>query len=423
MSSECCADPRPGRPAAGKRLRLWEVQPNMLCSIIGTCLTYAEMVKTARKAGVVPKEQATEYEVHAFVIREAAKPEPLAKFLHRALDRRYRSSIVGWRAAKSEAELDALWSRAMADGDIPGPYWALVTHPLTTAALIRRAFGDVHMLSHLQGSANRNSLRRLEKLERERGALSDRLAETERRLAAEAAGRERLADRHAEEMRNAERRLAAADAARAALAAAEARIAEFENGQAYSALGAERTALAADLERAREAIATERGRRESLERDLLRMEAAHEKASARLETAEARCRTLEMMHRGGFPDEPGGEEMDAAGMDLAGRNIAYVGGRSRTMGHFRALIEDLNGRFSHHDGGIDDNMSRLDRVLGQADVVMCPVDCVSHSACLKAKKFCKRNARTFVPLRSASLASLVTGLYEAVGDSSRTPCR
>ena len=420
--SECCADPRPRRASAGRR-RLWELRPNMLCSVIGTCLTYAEMVKTARKAGVVPREQATEYEVHAFVVREAAKPEPLARLLHRSLDRKYRSSIGGWRAAKSEAELDALWSRAIADGDIPGPYWALVTHPLATAALTRRAFGDVHMLSHLEGSTNRNSLRRLQKLERERRALSGRLAETERRLAAEAVGRERLADRHAGETRKAERHLEAADAARAALAAAEARIAEFENGQAYGALAAERAALATELERAREAIATERGRRESVERDLLRMEAAHEKASTRLETAEARCRTLEMMRRDGLPDESDSGEMDATRMDLAGRSIAYVGGRSRTMGHFRALIEELNGSFSHHDGGIDDNMSRLDRVLGQADVVMCPVDCVSHSACLKAKKFCKRNARTFVPLRNASLASLVTGLYEAVGDSSRTACR
>ena len=224
-------------------------------------------------------------------------------------------------------------------------------------------------------------------------------------------------------MRAAERRLEAAGEVRAALTAAEARIAEFENEDAYSALSGERMALAADLERAREVIGTERSRREALERDLQRMQAARDKASAKLETVEARCRTLELMHRNKVWNEAGNEDMDASGMNLAGRNIAYVGGRIRTIGHFRALIEDLNGRFSHHDGGIDDNIARLDRILGQADVVMCPVDCVSHSACLKAKKFCKRNARIFVPLRSASLASLVTGLYEAVGDSSQTSYR
>jgi len=47
--------------------------------------------------------------------------------------------------------------------------------------------------------------------------------------------------------------------------------------------------------------------------------------------------------------------------------------------------------------------------------VLCPVDCVSHGACLRAKTFCKRTAKTFVPLRSASLSSLAAGLHRAVG--------
>ena len=68
------------------------------------------------------------------------------------------------------------------------------------------------------------------------------------------------------------------------------------------------------------------------------------------------------------------------------------------MRHFRALVESANGRFAHHDGDIEDGAQRLDRVLSQADVVLCPIDCVSHSAYLRAKKFCKRAAKTFVPL-------------------------
>ena len=44
---------------------------------------------------------------------------------------------------------------------------------------------------------------------------------------------------------------------------------------------------------------------------------------------------------------------------------------------------------------------------------LCPVDCVSHGACLFARKFCKRTAKPFVPLRSAGLSSFVTGIHRA----------
>src|SRR5262249_38906496 len=54
-------------------------------------------------------------------------------------------------------------------------YWATLTHELTTAATIREAFGEVHMLSHLVGSANRADIRRLCKLEEENAELRARL--------------------------------------------------------------------------------------------------------------------------------------------------------------------------------------------------------------------------------------------------------
>ena len=64
-----------------------------------------------------------------------------------------------------------MWSEAVRRGEIPGAYWAILTHPVTTQAIIREAFGEVHMLSHLVGSANRADLRRLCQLEAEKADL------------------------------------------------------------------------------------------------------------------------------------------------------------------------------------------------------------------------------------------------------------
>ena len=172
--------------------------------------------------------------------------------------------------------------------------------------------------------------------------------------------------------------------------------------------------MEAALEEARQGRDAEARRREALERELAQLRRERSTAAARLEAAEAERSALEAVLRSGIA--VGEDRADTPAIDLCGRRIAYVGGREAAIRHFRALVESANGQFAHHDGGIEDGAQRLDRVLSQADVVLCPIDCVSHSACLRAKKFCKRAAKTFVPLRSASLSSLAAGLHHACGD-------
>jgi hypothetical protein len=55
-------------------------------------------------------------------------------------------------------------------------------------------------------------------------------------------------------------------------------------------------------------------------------------------------------------------------------------------------------------------------LLARGDIVLCPVDCVSHQACIKAKRFCKGTAKTFVPLRSSGLSSFISGLRQATAE-------
>jgi hypothetical protein len=77
--------------------------------------------------------------------------------------------------AGTEDAVRALWRDAVRRGDIPGAYWATLTHPAATRAVIRDAFGDVHMLSHLVGASNRADISRLCQLEVDKAALEDKL--------------------------------------------------------------------------------------------------------------------------------------------------------------------------------------------------------------------------------------------------------
>lgn len=410
MCESCVARPKEN---SKRRHKLWEIRPDLHCSILGTCLSYADLLKIGRKAGFVPAEQATEYEVHKYFVHRAEEPSRLARLMHKALDGKYRAAIRACQEAQGGADLEEFWSDALAKGDIPGPYWVLMTHPLTTEALLIRAFGEVHMLSHLTGAANRADVRRL------RGAEAA-LADARRRLSAQATEHSRAAAQHAGQVAGLERRLRAAEADGAERAAAQARLGELESGAAHRALVRTNATLTADLEAARRACESAQARCGNLEQEVSALRHAKREATASLEALRNECSALEALVSADVNGAAAPAQEEAPAIDLCGRRIAYVGGRAGTVSHFRTVVESLNGRFSHHDGGVDDNIGRLGGVLSQADVVLCPVDCVSHGACLKAKAFCKQTAKPFVPLRTAGLSSLVRGLHQAVGQDNRT---
>ena len=403
-----------GAPPTSRRRMLWEIWDGYHCSICGTCLSFAELGRIAAKAGIQFESDESEHGIHGHFVQLSAKGGRVAKVTHKVLDRKYRNAIERFRRAKTEVQVGELWSRALAEGDVPGPYWALMTHPRSTPALMVRAFGEVHMLSHLAGATNRADIRRLRALEGERQELSEQLAATRRRLFESQAEHRCVADDHQAEKRELANRLQAAQAAEMRLEQLEGRLRELEDGETVRALRARNAGLQSDLDEARRQLRTETQRRSTLEHELSALQAALRDASSTAEALGAECDDLESMLEAGIDDagRGGAIESDRA-VDLCGRRVAYVGGRSGIVGHFRALVERLNGHFIHHDGGIEDHEGQLGRILGQADVVLCPVDCVSHRASLRAKQFCKRTAKPFVPLRTAGLSSFVAGLRRA----------
>jgi hypothetical protein len=42
--------------------------------------------------------------------------------------------------------------------------------------------------------------------------------------------------------------------------------------------------------------------------------------------------------------------------------------------------------------------------------VFCPIDCISHDACLRVKTGCKKFGKAFIPLRNGSKSSLERAL-------------
>jgi hypothetical protein len=106
-----------------------------------------------------------------------------------------------------------------------------------------------------------------------------------------------------------------------------------------------------------------------------------------------------------------GEEGES--LDLHQLCVLYVGGRSHQIPQLKGLVERTNGRFLHHDGGLEHNAALIPGLVSRADIALFPVDCISHDAAAAVKRSCRLMGKRYLPLRTASLACLLAGLAQA----------
>jgi Uncharacterized protein conserved in bacteria (DUF2325) len=366
-----------------RRTKIWEFSQNLHCSIIGTCLSTAELRQTLTRLGLAHGDW-TDHDLHHKAVSLAAKHDQAAKLLHKALDRRHKLPVSQFSKARTEAELTALWRDAVKRGDIPGAYWAVLTHPATTEAVVRLVFGEVHMLSHLVGAANRADIRRLCDLEQRNAELETKLRRQQDALHQAVVTR----DASIGDLRQSLRQ----------------RLTE-ENPVAAGDETAAMRALVADLEKR---LAAESRRRLAVETrlletrdDLAREHAAH--ATLEMEAAALRSE-LSTIEADLQP------ESESPPCRVDGLSLLYVGGRPNQVAHLRALSESRGAELLHHDGGIEHHPDLLAGLTSRADVVLFPVDCVSHDAALTVKRLCRQTGKRFIPLRSASTTSFLAAL-------------
>jgi len=383
-----------GGPAAGptRRTKIWEFNTTLHCSIIGTCLSTGELRQIMKKLGLAPPDS-TDHELHGTAVTLAARHDGAAKLLNKALDARHKLAISQFAKAETEERVRGLWRDAVRRGEIPGAYWAALTHPATTPAIIREAFGDVHMLSHLVGAANRADIRRLCQLEADKVQLEARLERQQQALQEAVVTRDtRIQDLTLALVRT----IAAEPVTDASGATTESGVLRQLVNDLERRLESEtRRRARADtrLTAAQEAIAQERAARLKAERD-------NETLSEELDAIEASL----VQPGAAQPCDP------AAARRLDGVALLYVGGRPNQIAHLRAVGERLGATFLHHDGGVENHANLLPGLTSRADLVLFPVDCISHDAAHAVKSLCRQGGKRFIPLRSASVTSLLAAL-------------
>jgi hypothetical protein len=356
--------------------------------LLGAAFGARELRLIYRRAAYTQWDTASDYALHSSAVRHAATRNDCSRLLHQKLDERFAGVILAFRAAGSREEVVVLWQHWCACGEAVAAYWAAITHPLTDLDTDELLSQEMHMLSHFAFAERRAAARRLR-------AADERIAELD-------AGRTRaLARADALQAANATLRRETA-AARAAADLARAQLESARSEQQITDRDARIAALAADRDAAQRAARLAERRAAELADRLAQAAPTAPPAAA--------------------PSACPPQDASLQPLDLGQKRILCVGGKTRLVAHYRALVEQANGVFAHHDGGLEDHESRLPALLGSADAVVCLAADVSHGAYGTVKRYCKRFAKPCVLMASSSVTTLarsLAGTFGAAGPERR----
>jgi predicted nucleic acid-binding protein len=368
--------------AKGRRSKIWDIAPSLHCSIIGTCLSAAELRQFFARLGDADARTASDNVLHGRGVRSAGKHDLVGKLLNKMLDNRHEATIRRFAKASSAAQARELWLEAFEQGNIPGGYWAVLTHPATDRPLVEEAFGQVHMLSHMVGSSNRIDIARLRTLERELGERDEKISRQQARLSESARERAELL-RRVEGLEMEVRRREATERTAAELISgavtAATLLQRLDTQMAHSSTLAARVAeLESEVEKARKFATALNKQNDQLQREVMALE-----SELRVDDADGPAAKVER--------------------DLLGVTVLYVGGRPGLIDQLKAAVARRGGALLSHDGGIEENLAALPGLISRADATFFPMDCISHSAVGHIKKYCRDGHKPFTPLRTARI--------------------
>lgn len=381
------------KPAKRQRRKLWELEDRLHCPVIGTCLSIEDLKRVIRQSGIAMESKASDFDYHVTLAHAAGEKSRVTRNLQKLLDKRYQRHLKKLSGVSCEQALAKHWHQALAEDEIPGMLWAVITHPLLSRSLSDQVYGEVHMLSHLSGRSHRKALARIPLLEAECDELNTTLKK-----------QRAIHDLH----------LAERDERIRAL---ESQVTRLRQDMAVN----QEAEPAADNERLEARFSRLQTRNEWLTQNLANTRQALDEQSAQQSALnELLQETREQLKQSEQNLDQLVKHFDRnhkpanATPDLSGCKVVYIGGRRSLAPHLRSVVEGCYGRFIHHDGGLEDSRANLDKKVTGADVVFCPVDCISHDACLRIKRCCKRNNTQFIPLRSSGVSSLLNGLQLVV---------
>lgn len=388
-----------GKSAQSARLKFWETDDLFACPIAGICLTVPEQRQLIKKAGISLKN-ATLFEMHEILVASARNENALSRKIDSLLARKFSRESKSF-APMNENELVILWRTSFAAGRYIAIFWYLASFRNLSIKFRREIFGDIHMSMHRDSRERAETLEQIALIKEERARMAERSNE-------EIAKRKLLQKRVKalqKEIIDLKAHLAASERERAVLKTELEEIKEQKDSTQSEALKKENGRLAEDNRALSE---KSRGSLEAIniletENRRLSEELSHKEKSEAAFRKEIRQNMMLLLKMKSC-------DKSCPSFDLCKKRVLIVGGISKMESLYRQVVESSGGVFEYHDGYVKGGLNRLESSFRRADIVLCPVNCNSHAACMLVKQLGKKHNKSVQMLSGSGLSAISQGI-------------
>jgi len=385
--------------AAGMNDRLnhiWQIHSSFKCPVIGACLDINEHRKVLKRAKCQIKKLKP-HQLHRMIMENLNYQNRISQKVDSYLRYKYRDSITEL-ADLNEDKFFAIWKKAIQSGKMDGVFFIAAIRKDLPVEYLEDIFGATHMLCHAnlaevmwsrrdvqkQAEVNQKIAKLLKQekmrnktLKKENTSTLAALNETHVLLQRIKAGSDKTNSKDKEVEKN-----------------------EIENNELKDSLRALENKYSRQLDQLR---CLEREKRR-LQIELFDIRSTNNVLADEIKQLISQISSV--VTSGNNCDET------CPQYQLCAKRILIVGGMTKMKHMYRQLVESNGGELDYHDGYMKNGSQNIEALVMRSDLILCPVNCNSHSACKKVKKLCRKHSKSIKMLPSSSLSSISSALVE-----------
>lgn len=361
------------------------------------CLSRSDQKQVLKKTKLSLKSISS-FEEHEMIVASSDNENPISRRVDRLLQRKYGKYATELYALK-ENDFMEFYESAERSGEPYAALWATATHPSLSMKYKRKIFGKVHMGMHFSDEErmkmNRKLMGRdneLKEVRQSNKALSQKKRALEKKnqlLESNQAAMKASLDAANNEIEQLKQQLQKTDEQKKAVNSTQASLALKNELDKLTTVGQKQQIKIATLRKKNQRLCAQ---------------VSYLKDSNRQIRQETHNIVTEIVKKSQCDES-------CPSFDLCQKRILIVGGMSRMASLYREMIEASGGVFEYHDGYMKQGRRKLESRLRRADLVICPVNCNSHAACLMVKSLAKKHQKPVHILSNASLKAVSQAIW------------
>lgn len=382
-------------------MNIWEVESHFKCPVIGAMLSVEKHKSILVKCGYDVKKMKP-YEYHSVIMSRLYEENNVSVKVNNFIRSQARSQMLRI-ADLTDDQVRVLWKQELEAGNVGPMMYAVVSREDTGVELLTDIHGEVHMLAHANMTGIFDIRKKLLAVEDTLGGVKRKLAlKTEETKQMAQAGKQntRKISLLEQENRELKKRISAMEA--------PARPAQ-DRQPLFGLAAASLSSLEQALEAGKETLRAMEREKRSLQIELFSTRNENELLKKEMQALVDSLRPPAVppcAETGQCPEET------CPRYQLCARRIFMVGGMTKMKSFYKDIIEKAGGEFDYHDGYMKNSNDNMEARVKRCDMVLCPVNCNSHNACLMVKRLCYRYNKPLKILNSSSLSAVTQALFD-----------